>query len=206
MTRKLWMMTVLFLSTAAARADMTVDFDHGQGSLEFSAIGKPSALKIVGKSGAPKGTLLLTQNNLEGALLLDLNGLDTGIELRNHHMKEKYLQTQTYPQARLKLQSVGFPLEKMMSDYAAAEVPFSGSLLLHGVEKPVTGKGTFKRAGDTLTGSAVFQIKLSDFAIGVPSFMGVTVADVVNVTTTFQVPLVQTGKIISKPGNNPSGN
>jgi polyisoprenoid-binding protein YceI len=211
MTRKKQMMmmmmfTALLLSAAAAQADITVDFDHSQGSLEFSAVGRPSALKIVGKSGAPKGSLLLTQNTIAGALLLDLNGLDTGIELRNHHMKEKYLQTQTYPQAELKLQSVGFPLEKMGSDYAATDVPFAGTLLLHGVEKPVSGKSSFKRVGDTLTGNAKFQIKLSDFVIGVPSFMGITVADVVDVTTTFQAPLVQMGKIISKPGNKSDGN
>jgi len=120
-------------------------------------------------------------------------------------MKEKYLQTQIYPQAKLTLLSVGAPLEKLMSDYEATDVAFTGSLLLHGVEKPVTGKGSFKRAGNALNGTASFQVKLSDFAITVPSFMGVIIADVVDITTVFQVPLVQIEKDISKSGNKSNG-
>ena len=205
MIQKIWILVAL-LSGVTAHADVSIDFDHAQGSLEFHAIGRPSALKIVGKSGPPKGSLIMSQTALDGALLLDLNGLDTGIELRNHHMKEKYLQTQTFPQAKLQLLSLGVTLQSLTPGYEVTDSPFTGKLLLHGVEKPVSGKVTIKRSENTVTATASFQIKLTDFAIDVPSFMGVTVADVVDISTTFQAPIIQTGKIISQPGNKSTGN
>jgi len=192
MIRKIWILTLLF-SGVAAHADISVDFDHAQGSLEFHAIGRPSALKIVGKSGLPKGSLILSQTALNGALLLDLNGLDTGIELRNRHMKEKYLQTQSFPQAKLQLLSLGISPESLTPGYEVADAPFTGKLLLHGIEKPVNGKVTIKRSENTVAANANFQIKLSDFAIDVPSFMGVTVADIVDITIAVQSPINQTG-------------
>jgi len=179
----------LLASVHAAVAGTTADFSHAQGSLEFRAVGKPSALKIVGKSGVPTGSLVFSKDSLGGALSLSLDGLDTGIELRNHHMKEKYLETKTFPQATLYPLNIGIPKEKMLTDFEVSGAAFTGNLLLHGVEKPVAGKVSLKRTGPTLTGDASFQIKLSDFGIAVPSFMGITVADTVDVTTSFKAPL-----------------
>ena len=60
-------------------------------------------------------------------------------------------------------------------------VPFAWHLSLHGVEKPITGEAKITRAGSSLTTTAVFGINIKDFGIAVPSYMGITVAEKVQV-------------------------
>jgi polyisoprenoid-binding protein YceI len=181
---------LLILMSAAANASIgTVDFDRATGSLEFRAVGRPSALKIVGKAGPPRGKLEIEKDRLTGSLTIDLDSLDTGVELRNHHMKEKYLQTKSFPKANLAIKSISIPLGQLKAGFSFPEAPFVGTLTLHGVDREVTGKIALKCSGDSVHGDATFQLKLSDFKIDVPSFAGIVIADLVDITTAFDAPL-----------------
>jgi hypothetical protein len=58
------------------------------------------------------------------------------------------------------------------------EDTFEGLLTLHGVTKPVSGKFSIS---DQRAVEASFSVKLIDFAVAIPTFAGVTVADNVEV-------------------------
>ena len=62
-----------------------------------------------------------------------------------------------------------------------------GTLELHGVKKPVTVKyEKMNVEGKTITFNSKFNIKITDFAIDIPSFQGITVADEVEVSVNFK--------------------
>ncbi len=59
-----------------------------------------------------------------------------------------------------------------------SEQNFKGMLTLRGVTKPVEGKFSVGNKRDV---SASFKIKLTDFNVEIPKYLGVTVADEVNI-------------------------
>lgn len=175
-----------------------VDFDHGSGGVEFRATGHPSALKIVGKGSAPKGEFSLNGTQVRGTALFDLTSLDTGIGVRTRHMKEKYLETEKYHDAKLTITQMELPKSVTPGQVSAEQVPFTGTLALHGVEKPVSGTATLKQNGDKLSVDAQFGLKLSDYQINIPVFAGITVADEVQVSVSEAAPIKEAAKTTSQ--------
>ena len=167
--------------SSAVRVETKTD----AGSVEFVATGWPSALKIHGKGTGPGGTLTVSDHSVSGSLAVDLASLETGISLRDRHLKEEYLQVDRYPQARLTLSHLDVSLLPEGATFGAVAVPFEGRLLLHGVEKPVRGQAKVSRHDSRLTVSAQFSINLGDFGVGVPKYMGITVAEKVDVKAAF---------------------
>lgn len=162
----------------------TFYLDPNSGAVVFKAIGRPSALKITGKGNAPRGEFKFSDEKMaSGSATFDLNSLDTGIEGRDKHMKEKYLETQKYPDAKLTLQKITLTKNALgESSISADSVPFEGLLRLHGIEKPISG--SLKVSGDSHAAKveAQFKLKLADYGIAVPSFAGITVANEVEVS------------------------
>jgi polyisoprenoid-binding protein YceI len=105
-------------------------------------------------------------------------------------MKEKYLETAKFKRATLSLEKLELPKSLSAEILTFEELPFTGKLNLHGVEKPVTGKAVLKKNGSQIEIVAKFGLKIGDFAIAVPSFAGITVAEEVNVEVQFQSRLV----------------
>lgn len=171
-----FLLLALVASALQARA-ATVAFSAEKSQVVFEAVGKPAFLKIKGEGARPTGHLAKTGPGLQGELRIPLNDLGTGIALRDEHMKEKYLETGKYPEAVLKLESVKSSAPNLDGDAVGT---FEGALTLHGQTKPVTGP--FEKKGSTVKAS--FSIKLSDFAIGVPKYAGITVAEDVKIEAT----------------------
>lgn len=96
------------------------------------------------------------------ALLLET--LETGLSLRNEHMKKKYFEVALYPKAVL-LEAVG------------SQGKFKGKLIVHGVEKAIEGQYRV-REGMLET---EFSCRLSDFKIKEANYMGVGVEDEVSI-------------------------
>lgn len=147
------------------------------GSVNFLAVGKPSALKIHGKASGPEAKLNLEGTKLTGFAEFDMNKLDTGINLRNEHMKEKYLQVKEHPKAKLTLTDAAVDPAFATTLTNGGEKPFKGKLQLHGQERDVEGTYTAKNG----LVQAKFQIKLTNFGIEIPSYLGITVAELVDV-------------------------
>ena len=170
---------------ASSSEKWEIDLNKTKGFIEFKATGNPSAFNIIGKGEGPKGLIKIEGSNFTGNLSFALDTLDTEIELRNEHMKKKYLETGKYPLALLTLTKLSLP----SGDGEVKKVPFEGNLNLHGVNKPVKGIiGSMERKKGEIKVEAEFEINLSDFAISIPSFADITMAEKVEVKVEFSGP------------------
>ncbi|HEY8278965.1 MAG TPA: YceI family protein [Bdellovibrionota bacterium] len=175
--KTLFVLSLALSLSTVTQAAVPLKNQPGSGKVEFLAVGRPSMLKIHGNAAGPEAALTAAGHQLKGAIEFSLDKLDTGISLRNEHMKEKYLQVKEHPKAKLTLVDapVDPSFEKDLSN--ASEKSFRGKLSLHGKEKEVSG--TYTAKGGVV--QAKFPITLSDFGIDVPKYLGITVADTVNV-------------------------
>jgi polyisoprenoid-binding protein YceI len=135
----------LSISAMAAPASFAVNLGAGAGKTEFLAFGHPSALKVVGKGSVPTGELTLDAKKITGSATFDIRTLDTGIDIRNEHMKKKYLEVEKYPNAVLKVTKLELPAAAGTGEFSATALPFSGTLSLHGVEGPGPSKRSLER-------------------------------------------------------------
>ncbi len=176
--------TVLSISAMAANvAIKSVAPNHGK--VEFQAIGKPSMLKIKGLATGAVADLKVVDQKISGTITFDLNNLKTGIEMRDEHMKDKYLQVKEkdYATTVLTFKEFQIPLGWSAVDAKVGSWTFQATLRLHGVEKVITG--TYAIGSNKLDTVAQFDVKLSDYGIDIPTYLGVKVADVVNITVDF---------------------
>ena len=182
---RIWFLSaivVLALASAAVTAHASeLKLSAADGEVAFEATGRPSALRIRGTTHSLEGTIKSTAAGLTGDVTVDLDSLDTGLKMRNEHMKKKYLETPKFPKAQLHIAKVGE--FKQGGKVAVGSFPFEGTLKLHGVEKAITGVVELKavRADAALPIIATFTISIKDFGINTPSFAGITVTDTVNV-------------------------
>lgn len=98
---------------------------------------------------------------------VDLTTLDTGIGLRNRHMRENYLETDKY-------RTTTFSGKLIKADKLTEneyDVVVKGEIFIHGVTKEMTIEGKINRKERKLEIKTGFSIKLSDFDIEIPSFM-----------------------------------
>lgn len=120
-----------------------------------------------------------------GTLRVDLVPLDTGIELRNNHLRETYLEVgrgARFRRAALTGVELAVPLP---TDAVRHKTPFSGTLSLHGVERDIAGKAELSRRDGRLRVEATFSLSLKVFDIPPPRYMGVGVRDKVGILVTF---------------------
>lgn len=141
-------------------------------SVEFRAIGNPGFLTIHGSGGHVYGEVKADDKGISADLYVQLKDFTTGIDLRDKHMREKYLLVDQYPRAHLVIESLTY------SHKDGEEFPWTGKLTLKGNTKPVHGKAIVN--GKSL--KANFKVLISDYPeIGVPSWLGVTMAESVDV-------------------------
>jgi len=162
---------IMILSVASlSHADQSLQLDAAKGEVEFAA--KGPLVRVNGKGKGAQGELKVVDGKASGNLILNLASLDTGIPLRDDHMKNKYLHVTKFPKATLKLKDVVMPKN------LKGKVKFKGVLSLHGVEKAVSGVAKVKgvKKGKVQI-TADFKIKFSDFNIELPSFKLVSVGE-----------------------------
>jgi len=118
---------------------------------------------------------------LKGEIAMDLATIDTGIGLRNKHLRENYLEVGKGP---------GFD-RAVLSDVHLTNVenadfeghtPFTATLLLHGVKGAVEGSADISREGAKRRVRAEFRLELTDFGVKAPEYLGVGVASKLLVT------------------------
>jgi polyisoprenoid-binding protein YceI len=150
------------------------------GASKVSFTGKgPGGFKVVGTSEK----LELQDDGERLTLTVPLDSLDTGIELRNRHMREKYLETGKYPQAVL---VVPWSALKRAKAGETQEGTATGTLTLHGQTRQLPFKYRVVRTGDTQAVSGKLQLNFRDFGVNVPSYMGITVKPDIDVDVAFE--------------------
>lgn len=112
---------------------------------------------------------------------VDLNTIDTGIGLRNRHMRENYLETDKYRYASYKgeLSNV-----KKISDNTY-EVEVKGSMSIHGVTRGQTVKGKIIKTDNGLRIQSQFNINLLDHNIEIPKFMFLKISEIMDMHLDF---------------------
>jgi polyisoprenoid-binding protein YceI len=123
------------------------------------------------------GTLALEGSKparLAGEVSMELATIDTGISLRNQHLRENYLEVakgEGFSRAVLS----DIHLSQVAGETFDGTTPFTGTLLLHGVKRPVTGTVEIHREGEGRRVRAEFPLVLTDFAVTPPEYLGVGV-------------------------------
>lgn len=170
-------------SAPAVQAGINIHAQADHGKTEFHAVGRPSLIKVNGEGKGPEGALQVEGVKVAGDLALDLTSLTTGISMRDEHMKEKYLETGKYPQAKLHLTDVSLPAD-WVPGAETKNRAFKGDLTLHGQTKPVNG--TFDVGGpmNSMVAVARFTIDISQFGIEIPKYLGITIRNEVPIELT----------------------
>jgi polyisoprenoid-binding protein YceI len=129
-----------------------------------------------------------------GDLSVDLKTLDTGIGLRNEHLREKYLEVgrgQGFERAVLSEIRLG----DVDPGSFQGKTSFTGTILLHGVKKTACGQAEVHRDGRSIRVDASFPVSVSDFGIPKPQYLGVGVKNEVKVVVS----------LVAEPTGGPEG-
>ena len=132
-----------------------------------------------------------------GSFSVDLRTLDTGIDLRNEHLRNSYLEV-----------AKGDGFEKaVFSDISLGEVDpetfqgqtsFTGTFLLHGVKRTITGRAEIHRSPTSVRVEANFPVTLADYGIAKPQYLGIGVKNQVQVKVAFAARPVITSARVSQ--------
>jgi len=124
-----------------------------------------------GVTHSVEGTIDFSENKLsingKTEFKVYLDSIDTGIGLRNTHMRENYLQTGKYPYALFSGKIIG------IDTLSSSELTLKGDgeFDIHGakVNKQILVK--FFKYGELYKTTADFNLKFSEFKIDKPSFL-----------------------------------
>jgi hypothetical protein len=137
------------------------------------------------KTTAIQGTVTPTRPGvaLGGEISVDLSTLDTGIGLRNEHLRGRYLEVGRGP---------GFD-RAVLSEIRLGDAdphgfegktPFTAAFAVHGIKQAIGGQASIRREGRAVRVEASFPVLVSRFGIPKPQYLGVGVRDEVNVQVT----------------------
>lgn len=100
--------------------------------------------------------------------------LDTGIALRDRHMRENHLETDSYPEGTFE---GGADLAQPPANPAQA-VTLHGVLTLHGTSREVDIPATIARDRAGLRVDCTFPVALADYGIARPGFLAMKLGEV----------------------------
>jgi len=159
------MMTLLgALLAADAQAGMTVD---GKPRVVFHAEGSPGFLTFDGKTSE----LTVEDDGTTLSFIVPMDTVETGLSLRDQHMRDNYVETAKYPNVVLKVAKadVSWP------DSGKSKGEVKASFTAHGVDKPVTVTYTIKRSGEGYQVKASFPFDTQAHGMEIPVYAGVTI-------------------------------
>jgi polyisoprenoid-binding protein YceI len=162
---------VTFSSTGFAALQTTA------GSATFVAEG-PAGLRIEGKTSDVR----VSESQGQVHVSVGLANLDTGIALRNRHMREKYLEVQKYPSADLLVSRAALSLPQDGADVSGTA---NGTMMIHGQSKPVSFTYRARRDHQAYDVTGNVHINVKDYGISVPSYLGITVKPDVEVAVRY---------------------
>lgn len=115
---------------------------------------------------------------------VDLASLDTGIGLRNRHMRDNYLEVDEHPYASFK-----GTVDRIESTASGWRVTSSGTFGVHGVDRDRTLTCDAAPEGDGFHVQCGFQVLLSDHDIEIPKVMFLKLANEIQLELDFHIEL-----------------
>ena len=119
-------------------------------------------------------------NNSKIEFKVYLDSLNTGIGLRNTHMRDNYLETTKNPI----VQFTGKIINQSYRTNFESEVEAEGIINIHGVQRKQVIKGRLYDYGKLFKLESSFGISLSDFNIEQPSFLFISVDNEISIECT----------------------
>lgn len=167
------LLSILMLSWSPSASAQKYYADTGY--IEFES--RAPALTFKGVSQNLTGLVDLAKKSVD--FYLDLNTIDTGIELRNRHMRESYLETAKFPFAEF----LGFLVDSYERDGdKPVEVSAKGTFKIHGVTRDIDVNGTISPEGDNIRLEASFTVALEDHNISRPRIVFYELSDIQRVS------------------------
>jgi polyisoprenoid-binding protein YceI len=161
--------TALVLGLASATAEAGTLRLAGVPKVSFFAKGSPGALDIEGKTS----TLVFTDDGTTLTFKVPMATVKTGIELRDQHMRDNYVEVAKYPEVTLT-----FPKADVKWPAAEGEETtgtITGSFTAHGATQPIEITYTVKSGKKGLAVEAGFPYDVTQYGIAIPSYLGVTI-------------------------------
>jgi polyisoprenoid-binding protein YceI len=166
----------LALAPALAGARLSNPSDS---STVFRTTG-PAGMRIKGRGDK----MTVADDGKNVVITVPLAQMTTGNDLRDKHMREKYLETDKYPDAEL---TVARWALRVPEDGTRVVAWAPGTLKLHGKSKEVKVVYKAKRSGNSYAVEATTDINVTDFGIETPSFLSVSVKPEVDIEVNFTV-------------------
>jgi polyisoprenoid-binding protein YceI len=180
--RVLVSIVICITSGAIAQAETRTYAIRNDGK-NVAAFHLPDALEAIdGTTNDVTGSIAADVSNPAASVVdidVNLDTLDTGVALRNRHMRERYVETGKYPRARFKSVSVTTSSTTIAANQPV-ELTISGDFTMHGVTRRVTAPvrvivipesditRNTRGPGDWIHATTTFKLKLSEFGINVP--------------------------------------
>jgi len=143
----------------------------------FNAAG-PAGMKIVGTTSE----LAAADDGTNITVTVTLTHLTTSMDLRDKHMREKYLEVQTYPTTVLTVPRSALTIP---AAGATQSGDAQGTLTLHGQTKPAQFHYSVVNNAGSYQVDGTIHIKMGDFAMAVPTYAGLGVKPDVDVDVHF---------------------
>ncbi|WP_162340424.1 YceI family protein [Cyclobacterium salsum] len=134
---------------------------------------------ITAKNNAVTGLFNTETGSL--AFLVPIKAFRFPKSLMQEHFNEKFMDSDTYPEATFDGKLTGYSQSETGSQDARAK----GKLTIHGVTVNYDISGTLLIEGDQIKMEAVFPVKLEDHDIQIPSVLFYNIAEEVEVTANF---------------------
>jgi len=173
-TRLTTLLTLLAATVALAGWTKTGDAVAG-----FSGKG-PAGFKIDGTTK----TVDVKDDGTNLTVTVSMKDLETGIGLRDRHMREKYIQVDKFPDATLVVPDASL---KAPADGKSASGEGKGKFTVHGVTRDCTFKYDISCAGGTCKVKGTAPVNFNEHGIKVPSYMGITVKPDIEIRAEFQL-------------------
>ena len=107
------------------------------------------------------------------------------LSLMEEHFNEKYLETDSYPNAYFKGTIEGFNLN--ITDSNSKEFKLKGELKIHGKTKKINTIVTLRKSENKLEIVSNFNVNIKDFNIKIPEILSMKIAETVTIRTVFWV-------------------
>jgi polyisoprenoid-binding protein YceI len=183
------MACVVVASGHVCSAEFGIAQDDSTRSVRFESDAKLEFIE--GVTQAVSGWIFCDIENLDsvaGVIQCDLRSLETGIETRDEHMRDRHLHTAQYPIDFFHLTGVrGFPAKLDIGQTYNGTA--DGLFFIHGVSREIHPALEIERiqsrAGESIVVKAKFQIHLEDYDIPRPKALFLKLAETILVDVSF---------------------
>jgi len=181
----LTLLLALSWAATALAADFTIKPSQDKNLVVFTS--KATLESFQGKTKQVSGQVSCDPASLADSVTVrvevDLASLDTGIPMRNKHMRENHLETAKYPKAVFEGGRILEASARTLSPGTTVHLRLAGQFDLHGVKRPLEAPVDVTLAKDgSLQITTHFDVALADYKIDRPSFLVMKLEDKQHVT------------------------